>query len=224
MLRNALLALVLLASASAAHAQEARSGGLDIDITTWLVQPDSELLSGLSLTATAMATDRVPDTVVGRFADLRAGIGVDFSGQLLAYELSFRLGVGLATDYFRIYLASGFIFDGYSALEEGIAEEREVPPGFGMPLGVGLWLTPMDAFYLYGLVETHFVFYVEEREVSTFSPFGFGEEFRMRGGIGTDIEGLHVRLEYTHHQVQPAAFHLITLGFGKSADPRMAGP
>ena len=40
---------------------------------------------------------------------------------------------------------------------------------------------------------------------------------RLRGGIGFDISEIHIRIDYTFHQVDPHSWHVISIGFGTSS-------
>ena len=185
-------------------------GALTLDVGYWM-HPDVEN-EGLMFRVNAMAVDRVPGTFVGRFGELRAGVGVDFNSDLLPYEFSFKLGVGLGTDYFVLFMASGLNLDAFQSLGDS-ADAKDIPFGAGIPLVLGLWITPMDAFHIYAMVEPAWYFGVESRQV-TVEPIDIGEEMKSRLGLGFNIQGLEFRLEYTHYQVAPTAYHLFSIGAG----------
>lgn len=208
------VALVALFAAERVDAQENPSGGLDFGVA---YQRSTSERNAVALSARAMATDRFPGTVVGRFAELAGHIGVDFQGEILTWMLRFELGVGVATDYFVLFVASGIVGDAYQSIDEASGKES-VEPGAGIPVTLGLWVRATDWLYFYGMMEPSFVILVEEREVSEFEPFGFGEEFRIRGGFGFTVQDLHTRFDYTWHDVAPVGWHSFTLGFGPKAE------
>ena len=192
------------------HAQEAQSGGLDFG-ATW-GHSRSEV-DAFSLSGRAMAVDRFPGTVIGRFGDLNGHIGIDTAGEIMAYGAGLQLGVGVSSDYFTLFAASGFFFDAFESIDEA-SEELAVPTGSGIPLSFGLWLTPWSSLYIYAMTEARWVFGVEEREVESFDIFGFGEEFKLRGGLGFQLQGLHYRGDFQVLQVGSDIWYLTTLGIG----------
>jgi hypothetical protein len=185
-------------------------GGLDIGVAYWTT-PD-QAHDGLMARATAMAVDRVRGTVVGRFGELRGSIGFDFQGDLLPYEFAFKLGVGVATDYFTLFIATGILSDAYEALSDEVSA-MAIPSAVGMPMTLGFWLTPASNLYIYAMAEPAWYFGVEQRQ-TTVKPVNIGEEMRARLGLGWEIDNLHIRADYTYHQVSPHPLHLFTLGFG----------
>lgn len=189
-------------------------GAIDMGLTYWMTSDGAG--DGLAMRATAMAIDRVRGTVVGRFAELRVGVGFDFQGDVLPYEFALKLGVGLATDYFTLILATGILSDAYEALHDG-ADARGVPSAVGMPFTLGVWITPMRSLYLYAMAEPAWYWGVEERQ-TVVKPVNFGEEMRARLGIGWELDTLHMRADYIYHQVAPTNMHLFTLGFGPATD------
>jgi hypothetical protein len=188
-------------------------GALDIGLTYWTNSDNSS--DGLMLRATAMAVDRVKGTSVGRFAELRISGGFAFQGDILPYEFAFKLGVGLATDYFTLFIATGLLSDAYESLDAA-ADAKAVPSAVGMPMTIGLWITPMRNFYFLAMAEPAWYFDVEERQTKI-EPVNFGEEMRARLGLGWEVDTLHVRFDYIYHQVAPAPYHIFTLGAGVAA-------
>jgi len=151
-------------------------------------------------------------------AELSASVGADFAGELLNYSADIVLGVGLATDLFVLYAGSGVFTDAFQSIDAK-SESVSIEPGVGIPLRFGLWITPMDALYLYLMSDARWVFGVEGRQVETFSAFGFGEEFVLRGGFGFDIDELHFRVDYRFMQVAPVDYHLVGIGVGPIPEP-----
>ena len=204
-----LAALAVTLTPQQAVAQEKRSGALTVGA---VYQRSVSGRDALGVSARAMAVDQVPDTVVGRFGELAAQIGVTLDGEILTWSIDFQLGVGLATDYFVLFLASGFIADAYQSIDDA-ADDESVDPGFGFPLTLGLWI-PIEWFYLYGMMGPRWVILVEDRQVDDFPLFGFGEEFDIRGGFGFDVSELSFRFDYRYHQVEPTSWHSFTLSVG----------
>jgi len=209
-MRLTLPMLLLLLVSPNAWAQAEPSGALDFAPLYGRSHSDRDLLG---LSARAMAVDRVPDTVVGRFGELHAAVGLDLDGSIFAYAVDFKLGVGVATDYFVLFAASGILFNAYQAIDDA-GEADSVEPAVGHPLTLGLWLTPIDGLYSYILFEPAWYWWVDERQVDDFVPFGFGEECSMRVGIGFEVSELPFRLDYTYHQVEPTSWHLLSFGIG----------
>jgi len=201
---------VLCGSTSAVEAQENQSGGLDFSV---VYQRSTSDRNAIGIGARAMAIDRFPGTVVARFGELAAQVGIDFEGEVLTWMARFELGVGLATDYFSIFLASGIVGDGYQSIDEA-SEDEDVPAGAGIPITLGVWVRATEWLYFYGMMEPSFVILVEEREVDSFNPFGFGEEFRLRGGAGFEVSGIHFRVDYVWHDVAPVGWHGVSIGAG----------
>lgn len=217
MLRTINIALVvccLLVTTSSLEAQESRSGALDVNLTVF----HSAQHDGLEVGARAMAVDRVPNTVVGRMAELSASVGSDFEGEILAYAVDLLLGVGLATDLFVLYAASGVFTDAFQSIDVR-SESVSVDPGVGIPLRLGLWIRPIEPLYIYLMGDARWVFGVEDRQVETFDLFGFGEEFSLRGGVGFDVDELHFRIDYRFLQVAPINYHLVGIGVGPRPEP-----
>ena len=165
--------------------------------------------------ARAMAVDRVPDTLVGRFGELYASIGIGLEGELVQFSAGLKLGVGLGTDYFVLFLASGLMSDGYISIKDE-SKADSVKPGLGLPLMLGLWIDPIPGLYFYAFAEPSWAFF-GDRKTKPFIPFNWAWELRLRGGIGFDIGKVHVRLDYTFHQVAPASWHVVSVGVGFSS-------
>lgn len=204
-----------------AQAQEDQSGALDFGLN---FHYSMDQRSVLGLHARAMAVDRVPGTLVGRFGELYGSLGVGLDGTLVEYAAGFKLGVGLGVKHFVFFVASGLMVDSYASISDKSAGDH-VPPGLGLPIGLGFWIDPMPSLYLYLIAEPSWSFFaggtvkVEDnpRKTEPFLPFSFAWELRLRGGIGFDISSIHMRIDYTFHQLNPYSWHVISLGFGFSS-------
>lgn len=193
-------------------AQDQPSGALDFGVNFHYSMNHRSVLGAY---VRAMAVDRVPGTLVGRFGELYGSIGVGLDGELVHYGLGAKLGVGLGTDYLVFFLASGLMVDSYTSINEG-SKAEEVRPGLGLPLTLGFWLDPMPGLYIYIMAEPSWSFW-GKRQTKPFLPFSFAWELRLRGGIGFDVSKIHIRIDYTFHQVAPHSWHVISLGFGISS-------
>ncbi|MDX9723603.1 MAG: hypothetical protein RBU37_22845 [Myxococcota bacterium] len=205
--------LLVLLTPSQLWAQESQSGALEFSGVYARSHSDRDMM-GIAIRA--MAVDRVPGTVVGRFGELRAGGGAELGGEHLWYDLAFNLGVGLATDYFVLFVASGIFFDAMHSIDDA-SEHDQVEPGVGHPLRLGLWVTPSPQLYVYTFAEPAWVWWAETRQVDDFEPFGFGEEFRLRAGVGFDVDELSFRVDYVYQQAGPTPWHFFSLGVGPRA-------
>lgn len=208
-----LFLLALFIVPNAAYAQEKPSGALDFGVLYGHSMGNSDVLSAY---VRAMAVDRVTDTLVGRFAEMYASLGVGLEGDAIDYSAGFKLGLGLGTDYLVLFLASGLMVDSYTSLKAS-SKAHEVKPGLGLPLTLGLWIDPMEGLYTYIMVEPSWVFFAPDRKTTPFLPFSFAWELKLRGGIGFDISKAHIRLDYTFHQLAPHSWHEISIGFGLSS-------
>ncbi len=170
----------------------------------------------MGLHARAMAVDRVPGTLLGRFAEIYASIGVGLEGELIQYSAGAKFGVGLGTDYLVVFLASGLMTDSYQSIKDG-SKDDNVAPGIGVPLMLGFWIDPMPGLYIYIMAEPSWSFLGGDRKTTPFIPFNWAWELRLRGGIGFDVSNIHIRIDYTFHQVDPHSYHVISLGFGFSS-------
>lgn len=74
----------------------------------------------------------------------------------------------------------------------------------------------MPGLYVYLMAEPSWAF-LGDRKTTPFVPFNWAWELRLRGGIGVDISKVHMRIDYTFHQVAPHSYHVISLGFGFSS-------
>lgn len=211
--RFLLLFLLAFLLPSFARAQSSPSGALDFGLDFRHSMGNHNVLG---FHARAMAVDRVPDKLLGRFGELYAEMGFGLEGELLQYGLGFKLGVGLGTDYFVFFLASGLMCDGYASLKKK-GDEAEVKPGLGLPLMLGIWIDPGPGWYIYLFAEPSWAFFAPKRKTTPFIPFNWAWELRLRGGVGWDIASLHIRIEYTFHQVAPESWHIVSLGFGFSS-------
>ena len=208
-----LFALVLLLMTGTARAQDKPSGALDFGVDFHHSMGDHNVLG---IHARAMAVDRVPGTMVGRFGELYASVGVGLDdAEFVQFSVGMKLGVGLGTDYFVLFLASGLMTDGYLSTRDS-AKKDKVKPGLGLPLLLGLWVDPIPGFYFYAFAEPSWAF-LGDRKTTPFIPFNWAWELRLRGGVGFDISSVHVRVEYTFHQVAPDSWHIVSLGFGLSS-------
>lgn len=195
-----------------AFAQDRPSGALDFGIDYHRSTGGSNLLG---VHARAMAVDRVPGTLVGRFAELYASIGVGLEGEFVQYAVGAKFGVGLGTDYLVVFLATGLMTDSYQSVKKK-SKDDNVAPGIGVPLLLGIWIDPMPGLYVYLMAEPSWAF-LGDRKTTPFVPFNWAWELRLRGGIGVDISKVHMRIDYTFHQVAPHSYHVISLGFGFSS-------
>ena len=181
----------------------------------------------LGVHARAMAVDRVPGTLVGRFAEAYTSIGIGLDGELLQFDVGLKLGVGLGTDYLVIFLASGLMTDMYYSFDKmkddvGLSDKDSwrsyhVGPGLGLPLALGFWIDPMPGLYFYFMAEPSWSFWGGDRKTTPFVPFNWAWELRLRGGVGFDVGSIHIRLDYTFHQVDPENWHVVSIGFGASS-------
>ncbi len=219
LLFSALMGAVLLTGwSSQALAQENPSGALDFGLTYHYSMHER---SAMSVYARAMAVDRVPGTVVGRFGELYASLGVGLDGELVEYSLGIKLGVGLGVDHFVFFVASGLMTDSYTSVSSK-SESDEVAPGLGIPITLGFWIDPFPGLYFYLMAEPSWSLFADgvvdvdknPRRTEPFLPFTFAWELRLRAGIGFDISSIHMRIDYTFHQVNPCSWHLISIGFG----------
>lgn len=169
----------------------------------------------MGIHARAMAVDRVPGTLVGRFAELYLSLGVGLEGEFVQYAAGAKFGVGLGTDYLVVFLASGIMTDSYQSVKDE-SKDDNVAPGIGVPLLLGVWIDPMPGLYVYLMAEPSWAF-LGDRKTTPFVPFNWAWELRLRGGIGFDISSIHMRIDYTFHQVAPHSFHVISIGFGFSS-------
>lgn len=204
--------LALLVSAECL-AQEKQSGALDFGIDFHRSMGGRNVLG---IHARAMAVDRVPGTLVGRYGEAWASLGIGLSGDLVQYSIGMKLGVGLGTDYLVVFLASGLMSDSYYSIKEE-SKSDHVGPGLGLPLMLGIWIDPMPGLYIYLMAEPSWSFWGGDRKTTPFIPFNWAWELRLRGGIGFDISAIHIRIEYTFHQVDPYSWHVISIGFGQSS-------
>ncbi|MCL2326743.1 MAG: hypothetical protein FWC40_09655 [Proteobacteria bacterium] len=207
------LLLLLCAFCGQALAQDKPSGALDFGLNFHYSMGDRSVLG---VHARAMAVDRVPGTLVGRFGELYGSIGIGLKGDLVSYSAGVKLGLGLGTDYLVLFVASGLMCDGYKSVKED-SKKHNVPPGLGLPLLIGMWIDPMPGLYVYMMAEPSWAFWGDGRGTTPYLPFSFARELRLRGGIGFDVSELHIRLDYTFHQVNPHAWHVISVGFGFSS-------
>ncbi len=198
---------------SSAHAQDRPSGALDFGLDYHRSMGGRNVLG---LHARAMAVDRVPGTLLGRFAEIYASIGVGLEGELIQYSAGAKFGVGLGTDYLVVFLASGLMTDSYQSIKDG-SKDDNVAPGIGVPLMLGFWIDPMPGLYIYIMAEPSWSFLGGDRKTTPFIPFNWAWELRLRGGIGFDVSNIHIRIDYTFHQVDPHSYHVISLGFGFSS-------
>lgn len=196
----------------ASYAQDKASGALDFGLDYHRSMGGRNVLGAH---VRAMAVDRVPGTLVGRFAELYASFGVGLEGELIQYSVGAKFGVGLGTDHLVIFLATGLMTDSYQSIKAS-SKEDNVSPGIGLPLLLGLWIDPMPGLYFYFMAEPSWAF-LGDRETTPFIPFNWAWELRLRGGFGIDISKIHMRIDYTFHQVAPHSYHVISLGFGFSS-------
>lgn len=208
-----LIALFLILLPVSVLAQEKPSGALDFGVD---VHHSMGKHNVLGVHTRAMAVDRVPGTLVGRFGELYASVGVGLEGELVQFSAGLKLGVGLGTDYFVLFLASGLMTDSYMAIKDSY-KKQQVKPGLGLPILLGLWVDPIPGLYFYVFAEPSWSFWGGDRKTTPWIPFNWAWELRLRGGIGFDITSVHVRLDYTFHQVDPHSWHVISIGFGLSS-------
>ena len=217
------LLILTLAScfAAPAFAQENPSGALDFGLNFHYSMNERSVLG---VHARAMAVDRVPDTLVGRFGELYANLGVGLDGELVEYALGLKLGVGLGVDHFVFFVASGLMTDSYTSVSSNSKADK-VPPGLGIPITLGFWIDPFPGLYFYFMAEPSWSLFAggetdvdkNPRKTEPFLPFSFAWELSLRGGVGFDISSIHMRIDYTFHQVAPYSWHVISLGFGFSS-------
>ena len=207
-----LLFIFILCWTVPAYAQDKPSGALDFGVDVHHSMGDHNVLG---LHARAMAVDRVPDTLLGRFGELYTSIGIGLEGELVQYSVGLKLGVGLGTDYFVLFLASGLMSDGYVSIQDKF-KDGQVKPGLGVPLMLGLWVDPIPGLYFYIFAEPSWAFF-GDRKTTPFIPFNWAWELRLRGGLGFDVSKVHIRLDYTFHQVAPYSWHVVSIGFGFSS-------
>ena len=216
-MRSGLLILIslvfVLMMSSSALAQDKPSGALDFGIDYHRSMGGSNVLG---VHARAMAVDRVPGTLVGRFGEGYVSIGSGLEGEFVQYAAGLKLGVGLGTDYLVVFLASGLMTDAYQSVKKS-SKDKHVGPGLGLPLLLGIWIDPMPGLYVYMMAEPSWSFWGGDRKTTPFIPFNWAWELRFRGGIGFDISEVHIRIDYTFHQVDPYSWHIISVGFGYSS-------
>ena len=205
--------LLMVSHVGTARAQENPSGALDFGIQ---YERSMNARNVLGIHARAMAVDRVPGKMIGRFAEAYLSLGVGLKGDLIQYGAGLKFGVGLGVPYVVFFIASGLMVDSYTSIDEQ-ADADNVKPGLGLPILIGLWVDPLPNLYLYVMAEPSWAFWGDGRATDPFIPFSFARELRLRGGIGFDISKLHVRIDYTFHQVAPYSWHTISLGFGMAA-------
>lgn len=205
--------ILILLPITSANAQDRPSGALDFGLDYHRSMGGRNVLG---LHARAMAVDRVPGTLLGRFAELYASIGVGLEGELIQYSAGAKFGVGLGTDYLVVFLASGLMTDSYQSIKDS-AKDDNVGPGIGVPLMLGFWIDPMPGLYIYIMAEPSWSFLGGDRKTTPFIPFNWAWELRLRGGIGFDVSKIHIRIDYTFHQVDPHSYHVISIGFGFSS-------
>ena len=204
---------LFIASVTAAYAQEKPSGALDFGVNYHHSMGGRNVLG---VHARAMAVDRVPGTLVGRFGEGYLSLGVGLKGELIQYSIGMKLGVGLGTDYLVVFLATGLMTDAYHSIKDESKSEH-VGPGLGLPLMLGFWIDPMPGLYVYLFAEPSWSFWGGDRKTTPYIPFNWAWELRLRGGIGFDISKIHIRLDYTFHQVDPYSWHVVSIGFGMSS-------
>lgn len=205
--------ILILLPITSANAQDRPSGALDFGLDYHRSMGGRNVLG---LHARAMAVDRVPGTLLGRFAELYASIGVGLEGELIQYSAGAKFGVGLGTDYLVVFLASGLMTDSYQSIKDS-SKDDNVGPGIGVPLMLGFWIDPMPGLYIYVMAEPSWSFLDGDRKTTPFIPFNWAWELRLRGGIGFDVSKIHIRIDYTFHQVDPHSYHIISIGFGFSS-------
>ena len=204
-----------------ASAQAMPSGALDFGADFHYSMNEKSVLG---THVRAMAVDRVPGTIIGRFGELYASLGIGLDGKLVEYSLGLKLGVGLGVDHFVFFVASGLMCDAYHSISSS-SEADEVAPGLGIPITLGFWIDPSPGWYFYLMAEPSWSLFADgvvdvdknPRKTDPFLPFSFAWELRLRGGIGFDISNLHLRIDYPFHQVNPHAWHVISIGFGFSS-------
>ena len=204
---------IFIASATVAYAQEKPSGALDFGVNYHHSMGGRNVLG---IHARAMAVDRVPGTLVGRYGEAYLSLGVGLQGEIIQYSVGMKLGVGLGTDYLVVFLATGLMTDAYHSIKDESKSEH-VGPGLGLPLMLGIWIDPMPGLYFYLMAEPSWSFWGGDRKTTPYIPFNWAWELRLRGGIGFDISKVHIRLDYTFHQVDPYSWHVISIGFGFSS-------
>lgn len=207
------LLLFALIMGESAWAQDKPSGALDYGVDFHHSMGDRNVLG---IHVRAMAVDRVPGTVVGRFGEAYGSVGIGLEGELVEYAFGAKLGVGLGTDYLVVFLASGLMTDAYHSISKK-SKDDHVGPGLGLPLTLGIWVDPMPGLYVYMMAEPSWSFWGGDRKTTPFVPFNWAWELRLRGGIGFDLSAIHIRVDYTFHQVDPHSWHVISIGFGASS-------
>ena len=215
-MRHFLLFITLLFTlfiGQSAWAQDKPSGALEYGINFHHSMGNRNVLG---IHVRAMAVDRVPGTLVGRFGEFYASLGVGLEGELVEYAFGAKLGVGLGTDYLVVFLASGLMTDAYHSISDK-SKSDHVGPGLGLPLLLGIWVDPMPGLYVYMMAEPSWSFWGGDRKTTPYVPFNWAWELRLRGGIGFDISKVHIRVDYTFHQVDPYSWHVISIGFGSSS-------
>ena len=205
--------LIALFLGHTACAQDKPSGALDYGVNFHHSMGGRNVLG---LHVRAMAVDRVPGTVVGRFGEAYGSVGIGLEGELVEYALGAKLGVGLGTDYLVVFLATGLMTDAYHSVSKK-SKDDHVGPGLGLPLTLGIWVDPMPGLYVYMMAEPSWSFWGGDRKTTPFVPFNWAWELRLRGGIGFDLSAIHIRVDYTFHQVDPHSWHVISIGFGTSS-------
>lgn len=196
-----------------AWAQEKSSGALDFGVDYHRSMGGR---NALGVHARAMAVDRVPGRLIGRFGELYGSVGVGLDGELVQYSAGLKLGAGLGTDHLVVFLGTGLMSDGYVGIASSF-DGKAVDPGLGLPLVIGVWVDPMPGLYVYMMAEPSWSFFGGDRKTTPYVPFNWAWELRLRGGIGFDISQIHIRLDYTFHQVDPDPWHVISVGFGISS-------
>ena len=207
-----IICLLFLLMPTLSWAQDTPSGALDFGADYHRSMGGHNVLG---LHVRAMAVDRVPGTMVGRFGELYASVGAGLDGEFVQYSAGLKLGAGLGTDYLVLFLASGLMCDSYTAVKDS-AKKDQVKPGLGLPLLLGLWVDPMPGLYFYAFAEPSWAFF-GDRKTKPFVPFNWAWELRLRGGVGFDVSEIHVRIDYTFHQVAPHSYHVVSIGFGISS-------
>ena len=205
--------LMFLIAPLQAFGQENPSGALDFGLNYHRSMGGRNVLG---IHARAMAVDRVPGKLIGRYGELYGSLGVGLQGELVQYSVGLKLGVGLGTNHLVIFLATGIMSDGYVSIADE-SEKDNVSPGLGIPLALGIWVDPIPGLYFYAMAEPSWAFFGGERKTTPYIPFNWAWELRLRDGFGVDIASVHMRIDYTFHQVDPHPWHVISIGFGLSS-------